>query len=387
MIARRGLPPVIWWLFGLLVVAALSVSLGGHDADTNPSTSNYDASGEAALFSLLSRAGYTVASDQRTDPKLGPHDVAICLHSSSTPDTPAALMAADPTEDFYGNLTKFVESGGRAVIFRYASDFGDASQSVMKGRGAVEARSALLGKTMSIMSQTGNVAVETPTEQEVETWLPVWRVDGAPIVQVGKLGKGSLVVCDSSIPATNRFLDKADDAQFVVSVIRTVAQPGDRLVFTEGSFGNISDPGFFELLGTWALSAWRQAIVLFVVLVFTLGRRFGYPEERRRIVQSSQDLAGAFGDLLRRARRVDLCLQMALTRLDNRTRRLFRVPRDASVEERNRVLPESVFAAIQRVEEAARDSRTRGSEALKLVQAANREIDEYSLGATPRSLA
>ena len=336
----------------------------------------------AALFALLKRAGYEVVQNRETNPRLGPHDVAICLTAGEITDATSSLGIPDKSEEFYSNLDKFVESGGSAVVFGYSKDFADASQRV-NAVGPVAIKNELFPKTLHILSQ-GARGVSYPGEQQAQAWLPVWTENDVPIVQAERIGKGSIVVCQSSIPATNRFLDKVDDAEFVVSVIQTVARPGDRLVFTEGSFGNISDPGFFELLGTWALAAWRQAIVLFVVLVFTLGKRFGYPEERRRVIQSSRDLADAFGNLLQRSRRVDVCLQMALSRLDQRIRVQFRVPRDASIQERNRVLPENIVAAINRIEDAARDQYTRSPEALKLIQNANREIDEYTFAVPPR---
>jgi hypothetical protein len=184
-------------------------------------------------------------------------------------------------------------------------------------------------------------------------------------------------VCNSALPTSNRFIDMADDAEFVLSTIDLLARPGDRLVFTEASFGNVSEPGFFETLGPWAVSAWRQVIVVFLVLVFSLGKRFGYPEERRRVVQSSRDLADAFGNLLRRSKRVDLTLQMAATRLDQQLRLYLRIPRDASEGERNRVLPEPIIKGLARLEEARKDNRTTSDDALKLIQAVEKEIDSY----------
>ncbi len=390
MIQRRGLPPIFWGLFGILVISGFALALGSRETSTEPTISNFDASGSAALYSLLQKAGYQVSVNTATKPHLGPRDVAICFSEEKTKqavdDAPFPSTSDSTADDedppFKKNLTGYLKSGGRAVTFIYPSNFADASHRALQDP-PLEVKNKIVPKTLKLLgANVQPLEASLPVNDLGQIPVTIWKQNEDPFVWVSHVGKGKIVVCNDGLAASNRFIDKADDAELVLSAIELVARPGDRLVFTEASFGNVADPGFFESLGEWAVSAWRQAIVLFIVLVFTLGRRFGYPEERRRVVQSSRDMAEAFGDLLERARRNDVAVEAALERLDHKLRVYLRIPRDASEGERNRVLPEKVLNALGRLERLKADDRLTSADALKNIQVAERVIDEYLFSGT-----
>jgi hypothetical protein len=381
MIRKRGLPPVFWILFGLLSVSGFAIALGDRESSREPSVTNYGASGVSALFTLLQQEGYNVESTQATNPPLRSNDVAVCFREAKGKANENDPFQADlqddpaPPEPFKRNLTKFLQKGGRAVSFTFSQAQSDNDQP-QKAVEPIEVHNKVVPQKLSVILDLNDTTDDDlPVDHLSQIRDSMWLAKDQAVVWASKVGKGELVVSNSSFPTSNRYIDKADDARFTLATIDLVARPGDRIVFTEASFGNVSDPGFFERVGTWALAAWRQIVVLFSVLIVSLGKRFGYPEERRKHVQSSRDLANAYGNLLFRARRVDISLMTAHNRLDAKLRSQYRIPKDASDGERDRLLPEEVTKSLSQLMQAAKVGTTKPSEALRLIRATELAID------------
>jgi hypothetical protein len=384
MIQKRGLPTAVWVFLGLLLIAAFATGLGGEDAAFNPATTNFGPSGVSAFYELLSRMGYNVVVDRRSNPLLGKHDVAITFTETRSPD--AFVMPADPEEKnpFDESIRKFLTNGGRVLNFDQPSGFPTESKALLKSGGR-ELSNPISHQKLQVFTegpsnQPPNLRFAIGKDGENQT---LWSGDREAIVWTASYGKGRLVNCASAFPISNRFLDKGDDAQFVMSLIDSVAEKGDRIVLAEASHSEADDPGLIESIGAWAVGAWRQIIVLGLVVVYTLGRRFGYPEERRKAQQGSRELLDAVADLYQRGKKTDIALQAAYETLDHRLRIFLRIPRDASEGERDRLLPEEVISALQKLTSPPPNGLKIGTQdALARIQAAEDEVNGYLLYVT-----
>jgi hypothetical protein len=114
-----------------------------------------------------------------------------------------------------------------------------------------------------------------------------------------------------------------------LKVVRTVAPSGGTLVFDESMIGNAEAPTVANTLGKWAVAARWQAGILFVVLIYTLSRRFGLPVTERRSVRGSRELFDAISDVFRRTGNTGLALDNLLVECDQRIRRVLSAPNSA----------------------------------------------------------
>ncbi len=374
MIRKRGLPSIVWILLGLLAVSALVMALGNHDLDTNPSTAYYGPSGSAALRELLDREGIPTKVDLRSQPELGAHDIVVCfvIPQNRTDESSDEDKIEKAIDDH-------LKSGGRVVGFGIPSNFAGASKSALK-----------LGETRVENSMFGTKYKLLGAQPIEDTWLSdyiddentvavgLWStLDKKQCVWLTQVGKGKLMYTDFGLVATNRYLDRSDNAAFVDSLIQSLYRPGDRVVFTEASFGNAVNPGLLETIGAWALAAWRQLLLIFAVIVYSLGKRFGFPSETRSVQRGDRDLVDAIGRTMLRGKNTNAALASAHHRLDRRLRQDLRLPADASEGELYRLIPENVRKDLHDVDVAQYQDDVRPKQALQLIQKAEASVDVF----------
>ena len=174
--------------------------------------------------------------------------------------------------------------------------------------------------------------------------------NGGTLATLHQHDNGERLHVYSGIIATNRFIDKNDNAVEAVRLVRTVAKPGSRLVFLEAAFGNGSEPGVLETLGSWALAGWWQLLLLGGVVIYTLGKPFGYPDEERPMQRGGRELIDAVSNIYRRSRMTQLALHAMYDEADRQVRRKLKLPVDAPVSERNRLIPTDLATAFTNIE-------------------------------------
>lgn len=349
------------------MVGILVITLGRRESEAFPSAASYNPSGVAALAELLRREGYQVRADSLTTPSLAPGEVPIAFEYSVSRDDFA-------TEDspFDTWLHRFVGQGGRAVVFSLDPRFQAASRAALARPISVSNRS---GRHLSIYA--GPALEDLPWLDSDTPQMGLLSYRGGSVADAYAVGKGLLVYGRDGLAATNRFLDRGDDAEFVLSLVRAAAPPGSRLVFTEAAFGNGEQQGLLGTIGRWAEAAWYQCLFFFVVVVVTLGIRFGLPEEARRRQRGMRELVDAVSDTYLRAEATDAALRAARTTADARLRTVLKLPRDASDGERDRLLPESLGHALRDVETASRQKSAGPDEALRLVRRLEAELESF----------
>jgi hypothetical protein len=361
---KFGLWPLAWALFGLLVLSGALFLLGARESRTNPSAISFGPSGTRGFADLLRKFGHDVQVTSASNPSLEADDLVLGFVLGSSfgeregPDAPNVLGKS---------LRKHVERGGRAFVLKVAADFPTASRmaSGSPQRVAFE-RSVLpagtpseatvsIGQSLDPYFDEGLVRPEDPFVRTVRT------TSGQPVMDVHRTGRGMVAVLHDGIGATNRFLDKEQNAEFLLWSAAWLKPSNGRIVILEAMHGAAIDPGLLGILGGWVAAGWWQLVLALVVIGFTLGRRFGLPETDRTHQRSTRELVDAYADTMNRSRKPQVAMKRIVSELDRLVRRRFNLPAELSSQRRNEALPPKLANALVQAELAAEskvDERT-----------------------------
>jgi hypothetical protein len=320
------------------------ISLGRTSDETNPAAASFGPSGTRALRDLLEKEGYSTSINTSATPLIGASDVAIAFHvneKSTFEDITETDLQADPGSQI---LADQLDHGGKALVFDLDADFRTASQTAEE---TVDEAYNSVGPTSLPLKV--NMADKSLVYPEADHVTVASSARGETIASAGFSHKGTLVEVPDGIIVTNRFIDKNDNALEAMRLIRMVAPAGSHLVFAEASFGHISEPGVLELIGPWALAAWWQLIALFLVIVYTLGKPFGYPDEERFVQRGARELVDAVALTYRRSGATHVALQRFYSYTDREIRRKLKLPSDASEADRNRLISPELASALHKV--------------------------------------
>lgn len=365
---KRGFPVVVWILLGLLGLAAFVLSLGQRDLFVNPSINSFGPSGTSALAQLLRDRGHRVDVDRRARPRLEKNDVALAFAEySSEAVTPEETNDLDTIGE---SLRKHAESGGSVVIVELPKHYQDVSRRILNG-GAVEADD--IGRRQKYQVAFDDAPETQPlltvTDSE-DASVQLWTAAESDYLRGYRVGKGTVLVVKGGVGFTNRFLDRQDNAAASVSILELVARreaPG-RIVFTEASFGNERTVGLLETIGMWAVASWYQLLFLFAVVIFTLGRRFGYAEVDPFRQRGARELLDAISDTYLRGRHAQIALRIILARVESELRAALRLGRDFEISARDERLSPEMRQAMAEAYAALTWDRLRGQDALPIVQ-------------------
>lgn len=389
MKSRSPLVTAALALMGVLVVSMGLVALGTRESRAFPSAESYLPSGSAAFAELLRQSGYKVVVEHRVKPQLQRGDLVIAFNLSapigrSLISSEANQEEIDATKDVISN---FVKAGGKVLSLPVSPDFADQSRN-------------LYDKKLVIRSAAGSAASVSWAEYPSPGFyldaggkpIQLWGItepkgdesdeidDNKPFVMQKNVGKGSEVNIAAGVIATNRFIDRQQNALVLFSAVNVLARPGSRVVFVEATFGNGQNPGLLAMIGPWALAAWFQILFLAAVVIYTLGKPFGLPDAERRQQRGARDLMDAMADTLRRGRMSKLALKTVFDDTQRVLRKLYRGKREPdrvemeanNMTELQRALnkieaaaeigaPEDMAAKmIQDVERLAREASSRG---------------------------
>ena len=374
---KAWLGPLAWAMVALLAIAGMMISTAGAETDTDPSAISYRPSGTAALYALLQRRGYQVSIDQAPAPKLGRGQVAIAF---GLPNEQNPFSQGDESEIEQTNkaLQASEQAGATVIWLPLAAEFSDASaaQTVVKAKG-------LDGRPRSLtMGQA--VPPSTFDSYDAGLDLPVLDNDSAtPPVFAHRAGRGYSITYTDALGLTNRFIDTGDNASTLLSVLASFAPPKARVAFITGTYGKSLSPGLLETIGPWAQASWYQLLFLLVVIVVSLNLRFGLPEEPRPAQRGSRELLDAVSDTYERAGSNVPSIEAALEAADLRLRNAVKLPKDASMEERIRLLPPSLVEAIAEARAATTYTKVPTTEALRIVKKLEAELEAFISVARP----
>lgn len=378
-LARKvGIYRIALALVGILGISAAILSLTDVGSESTPSLASYNPSGASAFAELLRQSGYKVSSSYSTRPTLNPGDVAISFmladrgaFSNRTSLQGKEEIAKSTTE----MVANQVSDGANAIFLQVPENFQSAAPEVRD-----TAVSQLAGNfpkgTVSIRSTEREPAFVNLHEKRTEI-MDLGLIEKAtPFAKFVKVGKGFMIQPVDGMLATNRYIDKADNAQVLMSLVSLLAKPGSRVVFTEGTWGNASPPSLIESIGPWAIGIWRQLIFLGVVVIVTLGRRFGIGSETRRSEQGTKELVDAVSGIYQRAKATRPALQTAVIRAENAIRGRLKLSKEASIRELCHLLPTSLESALANARKLT-EYETGEDDALRATRVLDRELQHF----------
>ncbi len=358
---KKLLPSLGWVLLGLLVVAGMLLSAGRNETAADPRANSFAPSGTAALFSLLSSRGYKVKIDRSPHPKLETGDVAIAFQVDSL-----IPVNESKIQEVRTGLENSSVQGATVIWLPIDRDFQAASVTAQTPQS--------YPRRDQLPRRVSSASTPEPADPSSEAIL---GDASRPFVSAVRSGVGYQVTYDDGIGLTNRFIDRADNAQVFMETLRAFAPRGAQVVFTEAAFGNIEEPGLLATIGSWAEAGWYQLLLLFLVIIYSLNRRFGLPEQYRPKQKGARELLDAVTDTFIRARAGASALQAASNEADGRLRSVLKLPRDAGAGELYRLLPESLINALTRVRAASEMQKVPSGEAFDLINKLESEMDEF----------
>lgn len=325
---------------GILVVSAAQILVGTQESTTRPWMRNYAPSGTAALAELLARNGYSTEANRSTHPVFGPRDLVVVFWPQSAVSIARNSVRDDSTVDdpetaYERTIFAHAKRGGAVVVFPIESDFAKASLRIPAEGTTVDR----FGSTRKMRVTTSGIALEShpnATREDLRTLhqsasLPLYsKPNSVAFVTLAKVGKGAIATFEDGLLATNRFLDRNDNAAVLRDVFQTL-QPGGKVVFADASSGDAVNPSFVELVGPWAVGAWYQLIFVFIVIVYSLGRRFGMARSPRPPQRGQRELLDAIADSYSRSRATGLAVSLIAADVEQEARRALKIARGATV--------------------------------------------------------
>lgn len=281
-------------LVGLLALAYALIHLSAPDYRVRPAPDETGAGGLSLLTSALRSAGYSVAFDDSARPRLGKRDIAIVpvVQEKEIPDA----------------VLDHVRAGGSAFVIGVPKELQPVKSAIPVTD--VVRRKATIDNTQP--------APANPTEPS-QALPPVtaWRYDEEVVASLAQIGKGRLARLDHGALATNRFLGRMENARVVLSTLDSVADPGDRLIYLAGGYGESVSQGPLEAIGPWAVGALWQSFFLLGAFGIVRGIRFGLPAADRSFHKGTRELLDTIADHYRRGVRTDAALRVALRERPN----------------------------------------------------------------------
>lgn len=358
----------MWVLLGLLGLSAGLLSLGQTDDRSSPSANSYGPSGVSALAKLLEESGYSVRVSNDGDFRPDRDETAILLPvTGSKSSTQKAFLEAFPDQ---------LAKGGRAILLPIPLDFRAASRRLLtaspmivsvRSGGKYHLVAEGHGTTPNNFSG-GQEEESTPLIDEEYVSIGLWDASNISFLKAAQIGHGTLLEANSGIFATNRFIDRGDDAKACLSLVSLLTPPKGKVVFVEAAFGRVSHPSLTELIGPWAAAGWQQFLFLLVVVIFTLGIRFGLPDESRPIQTGTRELLGAITDTYHRGKHVKAVLMAANQRIRRDASRTFRTPSNLSDADMEKYYSPEVVRSLQTIEAALKTNEVpTPEETLKII--------------------
>lgn len=333
-----------WRLIGLvaliagLVLAMFRLAGEAYDRKYLPLPYSYGIHihGAKGLARFLERNGYTVRSLKRPFSRLPEDaDMLIVFPMPASLETLSVLSRWTTEDTDY--LEQWVQSGGVLVLMandsRIPEAFRDRGQpfSTIPPQQFLDAKPLWQPKWMSGVStvRMGDFGRLTSPSGE-NLWIPLLGDAGGATVALLRYGDGYVLECADWTWLTNQHLREADNALFFIAFVKKVLPNGGAIYFDDAGLGDLEidtpEPqGFWGYAPPALRVAFAHLMLLVVVVMLALGRRFGLPLPQQprhpplgeyidaltNLYASARAVSPAFATVIDDIRR-RLCKQMGL---------------------------------------------------------------------------
>ena len=326
-------------LAGLLGLAYLLVLSGRIAEDRSPVAANSSPHGVSALRSTLEASGYRVRVETRKAARIAPGELVIAF------DQGRSLSGMD--EETPERISeKLPASARRTAVFGLGGAEGDEKLS------PTTAKNDIGGTTFALAVLPTDLRAP---ELGLKGGIVVTRLgrDGEELAYVaGPADRRILSVAHGEI-AQNRGLDRAENAAYVVGLVRAFA-PGRAVVLYEGL--TESSDGLLAALGDWAFAARNQAFLVLGTVFVAFGSRFGLAPRSRRRETGQREQSDALGNLLRRWRGPAVGIEAGVEQARRRLVAARRLPASAPREQWVKYLSPELLARFDDCDEWVRQN-------------------------------
>lgn len=345
-------------ILAAILLASIAVLFAGQTAaNAWPSMTSPRPSGTMAFAELLRREGYEVVLDRSNQPKLGKDDIAVAFTIAGSSDVENAFTQMDEDsgvsvgrgDDFTigGALEKHVESGGSVLYVPMPQLFDVESQGLRDSATLTDDKGRKYTARWENYERSEDAR---PSWSEGDLEVELWTDDSElPLISLGVKKQGRIGVIGDGLMASNRYLDKEDHASLLLDTMSRLGKPGARVVFTEAVFGNIETKSLFGTLGSWANAARWQTVLLALVIIFTLGRRFGEPEVEIAAPKGARDMLTALSASMRRGKRQHLAIYALYDDALAQCRKIIRASRHTKDEDVIAALPIELQTILKQI--------------------------------------
>ncbi len=342
------------WLSIALSFTTLLVILGRTSSTADPTITSGKPSGTRILSELLEQNGLSVRQDRNQMPQLKSDELALAFVKveDGVPTWPGQSPQPFPTESTIRKRLGLQAEQGRRIVLIYLDQNFNRATVALPEPGLVQNQlnPKLKPRKVDTSRATGAVSSSLDYSSFRGDLLPVWMIDQKiPMVSFETRGAGMVIHIHDGIAATNRFIDRNENAAFFTDLITSLAGPSKKVVFTEASFGNIADDGILSALGGWARASMWQAILLFGVIAWTFAVPFGMPWIQRRRQSGTRDLMEAFSALMRRARNRPLAMGFLISSIERDMRRSVGLAQNAPESVLKQRIPPEAWARFEAV--------------------------------------
>lgn len=339
------------------------------DAETLlPSAETTRPSGMMVLADLLRHAGYKVEIARKLPIKAEQHDVVVTVRAGSARE----LWARD--SQFSEVQASLVAPGATLLIMVLPTSFNQDAKLANEQVGQnVRQNSNPKAPPLSITKG------QQPAKYSDHNYLFSDQISGIVWVSGDRSLPGVLI--DDASMATNQHIGDRDNAQFMLTVFRAITRPNSKIIFNEYDLvGPPGDDSIYEAMGKPAVAAYWQFILVVLASAFMWSKRFGPPVSDAMEVRSTRSLLNAFGDTMQRAKRSDLALRLIYRHIDLRVRRAVNLSPQASLRDRDSLLPQSTILALHGLQDASLNKSSL-TKIASLVRAAFSELEALEAAA------
>lgn len=344
----------------LTVIALVSfalVSLGQTNNEVFPSSLNSDPGGAMALYQVLEREGVPVER-LFTKPRKGDTQIGAVLYFQK--DTEFSDYEVVNEADFPDNAVILYAVTGWQLVKRK-----DYTTLVVKGLVPALEGIQRTGAPVTPISFTASSLLETP--------------DGGAIVTVERSRERTIIEIKNGYAYLNRFLGRDDNAALIVSLIRSVLPEGKKLALPEYAYGVRAPDNLFTRLGPSYTASLIQLALMFILIIYTLGKRFGYPDYDSPTKPGTRHFVYALGDAFRRGKCTDIVIETELKRALRVVARKLSLPAEMTDQEKLSRIPGELGSVMRTLGEW-QGKKVSDSDAREMIKRLDHLLSEFGGG-------
>lgn len=333
-----------------------------------------DPAGTHAFIRLLREEGYEVVVNNLDEPAIGESDIALVLSSESTPKISRILA-------------EHVAKGGKAIAGSFHLGFFEPDEepsNKFKARSITGEQMDLEAFGSKVHFNESNIKVafwdvkEKRVEYEEPILVELWSQEGdpTPLVNLIKQEKGRILYFSDATLMSNRFLNKAQNAEFVMRNIKAFA-PNGRIFVVDAASGYSFTPGYLDTVGLWFKFGMWQLGIAFLILIWRNNKRFGLPEQELKEQVGQRQFVDAVATFWRRGKRTEMAMQALKNEAIRELCEGLKLPMDTDKETLYSNLTPELIELLNQAEILSTDRKSKQRDCLDIARKLDKAIKDF----------